>query len=257
MKRTLLSLFVIALSIGLFAQNSETSLKEGKVVYEEYQKLELHIEGIPAEFLDKMPKERRSKKELIFTEDLSLYQNAEKDDNEEDIVMHGGGAMIQMKTSEPDNKLFYDANKSATIEQREFMTRVFLIEGEIKKGEWKMTGEQKTILDYECMQAVKENEEGEKTTAWYCPSIPVSSGPSSYLGLPGLVLQVDQKDGDHTLTAQSVEFSAVNKSLLKKPKKGKKVSREEFDTIVKEKMEEMGAEGGGSGGAVHMIKIGG
>lgn len=256
MKRTVLSLIVFALSIGLFAQSGETSSKEGKVVYEEYQKLEIKIEGIPAEFLDKMPKERRSKKELIFNEAFSLYQNGEKDESAEDVVMHGGGAMIQMKTMEPDNKLFYDNEKSATIEQREFMTRVFLIEGEVQKGEWKMTGEQKTILDYNCMQAVRENEEGEKTIAWFCPSIPVSTGPSTYLGLPGLVLQVEMKDGDRTLTAQSVEFMEINKKLLVKPKKGKKVTQEKFDSIVKEKMEEMGGEGG-SRGTFHVIRIGG
>lgn len=256
MKRTVLSIFVVALSIGLFAQNGESSSKEGKVVYEDVMKLDIQIEGIPAEFLDQMPKERRSKKELLFNENFSLYQNLEKEETAEDVAMSGGGAMIRMRMMEPDNKLFFDTEKSKTIEQREFMTRIFLIENEIKQGEWKMTGEQKIILDYPCMQAVKENDEGEKTIAWFCPSIPVSSGPSSFLGLPGLVLQVDQKDGDHTLTAISVDFMEIDKKLLVKPKKGKKVDQEKFDKIVEEKMKEMGAEGR-SGGAFHVIRIGG
>lgn len=126
MKRTVLSLIVVALSIGLFAQTSETSSKEGKVVYEDVQKLELNIEGVPAEFLNQMPKERRSKKELLFTEEFSLYQNVEEEETAEDVVMSGGGSMIQMKMMVPDNKLFYDTEKSATIEKREFMTRIFL-----------------------------------------------------------------------------------------------------------------------------------
>ncbi len=134
------------------------------------------------------------------------------------------------------------------------MTRVFLIESEIKQGEWKMTGEQKVILDYPCMQAVQENEEGEKTIAWFTPSIPVATGPSNFIGLPGLVLQVELMDGDHTLTALSVDLGEIDKKLLVKPKKGKKVTQEKFDKIVAEKIEEMGGEHGGSGTSI-MIHV--
>lgn len=105
------------------------------------------------------------------------------------------------------------------------------------------------------MQAVKENEEGEKTIAWFCPFIPVSSGPSAFLGLPGLVLEVNIKDGDRTLIAQSVELTKIDKKLLVKPRKGKKVSQDAFDKIVEEKLKEMGAEGSRSGRAVHVISI--
>ena len=244
MKKIVLTTIVIALSLGLFAQSSDTSSKEGKVVYEDVMKLDIKIEGMGAQFADQLPKERRSKKELLFTEGFSLYQNIKEDESVEDVAMEGGGGMVMMKMMEPENKLFFDMEKLKTVEKREFMTRVFLIESEIKQGEWKMTGEQKVILDYPCMQAVKENDEGEKTIAWFTPSIPVATGPSNFIGLPGLVLQVELMDGDHTLTALSVDFGKIDTKLLVKPKKGKKVTQEKFDKIVAEKMEEMGGEHG-------------
>ena len=254
MKKTILLITSVFLGIGLLAQEQTASMNQGKVIYEDVMKLEIKLDGAAAAFADQLPKERKSKKELLFSPDVSLYQKAKESESAEDVAMSSGGAMIQMKMMEPENKLFYDIEKGSTVEKREFMTRVFLIEGEVQQGEWKLTGEQKMILDYPCMQAVKENEEGEKTVVWFAPSIPVASGPSKYLGLPGLVLEVDIKDGDHVITAQSIDFSEVDKKLLVKPKKGKKVTQEEFDAIVEKKMEEMGAEHG-EGGATMMIRI--
>ncbi len=252
MKKVLLSSFLIACSFGLFAQETGTSINEGKVVYEDVMKLDIKLEGAAAQFADQFPKERKSTKELLFNEKVSLYQNTKEDESTEQIEMAGGGAMIKMDMMEPDNKLFYDIEGLKTVEKKEFMSRVFLITGDVKQGEWKMTGEQKTVLDYPCMQAVRENEKGEKTFAWFTPSIPVATGPSDYIGLPGLVLQVESGDGDRVLTAKSIEFAAIDKKLLVKPKKGKKVTLEEYDDIVAKKMEEMGAERGESTGTFIM-----
>lgn len=255
MKKIILSTIVLALSIGLFAQSGETSSKEGRVIYEDVMKLDIKIEGMGAQFADQLPKERRSKNELLFNEKVSLYQNLTEDVGAEDMSMSGGGAMVKMKMmGAADNKLFFDIEGLMTVEKKEFMSRTFLIEGGVKQGEWKVTGEQKVILDYTCMQAVKENEKGEKTIAWFTPSIPVATGPSNYIGLPGLVLQVESKDGDRVLTALSIEFSEIEKDLLVKPRKGKKVTQEEYDDIVAKKMEEMGGEHG-EGGGTFMIQI--
>lgn len=228
----------------LFAQEAVNENNQGKVVYEEVIKMEIKLEGAAAQFADQLPKERRSKKELLFTPEATLYQNSKEEESAEDIAMSSGGGMVQMKMVQPENVLFYDIEESKTIEKKEFMTRNFLIEGKVDQGGWKLTGEQKNILEYSCMQAVKENEEGEKTIAWFSPSIPVSSGPSNFIGLPGLVLQVEMDGGDRIITAESIEFNEIDKDLLIKPKKGKKVTMEEYDEIVAKKMEEMGAEQG-------------
>jgi len=108
-------------------------------------------------------------------------------------------------------------------------------------------------LDYPCQEAELDGAE-EKTLAWFTPMIPVSAGPGEYGGLPGMILAVDINDGQNTITATSVELTSLDKDLMKKPKKGKKVTREKFDQIVKEKMEEMGAEQG-EGGSQFIIHI--
>jgi GLPGLI family protein len=144
-----------------------------------------------------------------------------------------------IKMDEPDNQTFTELENDKQIEQREFMTRVFLIEG-IVDNKWKLTGNQKTILDYPCQEALLEGAK-EKTSVWFTPAIPVSAGPGTLIGLPGLVLAVDVNEGKNVTVAQKVDLTPVDKSLLVKPDKGKK-------------MKEMGAQPG-QGGSHMMIRI--
>ena len=116
------------------------------------------------------------------------------------------------------------------------MTRFFLIESKSETIAWKMTGEMKKVLDYVCMGA--EIKEGDDTIiAWFSSEIPVSAGPATYHGLPGLILGVE-KNGEMVTLAASIDFSEPNKAALATPKEGKKMSQKEFDKVVAEKQEE-------------------
>lgn len=260
MKTTLLLLAGLAMFQVAAAQNDGKKITSGTVKYEEKIKLDIHLEGDGAQFANMLPKERKSNKILVFNQDAALYTNSEKVENEENVLSEeSGGAMVQIHMEEPDNKLYTDLKTRKQIEQREFMTRMFLIDGEMETSPWKLTGEEKEILGFTCQEAVMEKD-SVKTVAWFTPSIPVSAGPGSYNNLPGLVLEVNVKDGDRVISATSVEENTGDLAKLGKPKEGKKVTREEFNKIVSEKMKEMGVERGGAGeGATsHVImRIGG
>jgi GLPGLI family protein len=82
-------------------------------------------------------------------------------------------------------------------------------------------------------------------TAWYTPDIPVSQGPESYWGLPGLILEVN--DGRTVIVCSKVVMNAKEKVEIKAPKNGKVVKQKEYDDIVVKKMEEMREMNGGQG----------
>ncbi len=243
----------INLLLSLLFANLTVAAQEntaGQVKYEQTVKLEIKLEGEAAQFASMLPKERKSNKILHFNLESSLYQNGEAASNDA-MSMDSGGNQVSIQVKEPENVLFTDLGQKTTIEQREFMTRIFLIEGK-NDIQWKLTGNQKMILDYPCQEAVTEID-STITSTWFTPAIPVSAGPANYSGLPGLVLLVDSDNGKKTIVATEVEFSEVDAELLSAPKKGKKVSGEEFQQIVEEKMKEMGAQKG-EGGHV-MIRI--
>ncbi|WP_456437250.1 GLPGLI family protein [Psychroserpens sp.] len=86
-------------------------------------------------------------------------------------------------------------------------------------------------------------------TAWYTPQIPVSTGPGEYHGLPGLILEVQ---ADRTvMLCTKIVMNPQDKKEIKKPDTGEIVTREEYNTIMKEKIEEMREMYGGRGGKGH------
>jgi GLPGLI family protein len=160
--------------------------------------------------------------------------------------------MIRM--AEPENKTYTDLKTGQQIEQKEFMSRMFLIESELPTGDWRLTGQQKMILEYPCQQAISKEEEKE-VVAWFTPAIAIAAGPGKFGNLPGLVLEVNIDEGDRVLVAKYIELKELDKALLKKPNKGKNVTEEEYDAIVEAKMKEMGVEREGGSGHAVVVKI--
>ncbi|HYV90309.1 MAG TPA: GLPGLI family protein [Chitinophagales bacterium] len=231
-------LLITFLSVNIIA-NAQTS---GTVKYEERAKLHFNIQGDAPPPVN-LPTERTTQTVLYFTPDASLYEAA-KGQNAPDVVNEeSDGNNVHIRMDVPDNKTFCDLRNSKRIDQRDFMQRKFLITNDLKISDWKLTGKQKMILNYPCQEATRQDKD-RKITVWFTSAIPVSSGPSAYCGLPGLVLEVIINDGDQTITATSVTFENVDASVLVKPKEGKKVSQEEYDKIVADKMKEMGVENG-------------
>jgi GLPGLI family protein len=246
--RILLLLSVLLLLITVSFGQEITS---GKVTYQQVIQLEIKLEGQAAQYADMIPKERKTEKVLWFDAASTLYENSQMAPPE-DITAHQGGGNVMIRVAEPENKIYTDLATGMRVEQRDFMTRLFLIEDH-PEWQWKITGNQKIILDYPCMEAVSGDGD-KKVTAWFTPVIPVSSGPGTYGGLPGLILELETGEGKQLTTAVVVDTEGSVEGKIVKPDKGKKVTRGEFDTIVEEKMKEMGAQPG-AGGHQMMIRI--
>lgn len=106
-----------------------------------------------------------------------------------------------------------------------------------KKSDWVLLNETKYIDSYLCYKATTEttivNSKGTfkfPVTAWYCPSIPFNYGPYGYDGLPGLILELNERYT--TYGALKINLSKEN-STIEKPNKGKIVTQEEFNEIIK------------------------
>jgi len=226
-------------------------ITSGKITYEQVVQLEIKLDGEAAHMASMLPKERKSEKILWFNQEASLFENSIMVKTE-DVMMNQGGANVTVRMAEPDNKVYTDLVNGVQTEQRDFMTRQFLIEDQ-PTFQWKITGKQKMILDYPCMEATTGEAE-KMVTAWFTPVIPVSTGPGIYGGLPGLILSIETNEGKNITTAVKIEPGDTGAGKILKPDKGRKVTREEFDKIVEEKMKEMGAQPG-AGGQHIMIRI--
>lgn len=161
------------------------------------------------------------------------------------------------------------------IQDQEFFGRQFLITDSLQKLDWKLGSETKQIGQYLCMKATatkivdefdwrsmrrrdrsKENKETKtdsikttsvsdeievpktvEVTAWYTLQIPVNQGPGEYWGLPGLILEVNADRT--TILCNKITLNPQQKIEIQAPDKGKVISRSDYNTTVKKKMEEM------------------
>ena len=184
-----------------------------------------------------------------------MYEPAKNNETPQDLTMGSeeGGMMIKMKFDMPENKTFTNISEGTMIEKQDFMGKKFLITGEVEKYKWKLTGEQETILDYSCQKATYKDST-RNLVAWFTPQIPVATGPGSISGLPGMILKLDRNDGEMVVVATSVELKKIDKKSVKAPKKGKRVTKAEFQKIEEEKMKEMNEEFGEGNGTRVIIR---
>lgn len=64
---------------------------------------------------------------------------------------------------------------------------------------WELQGGARVVQGIECKRATCRYR-GRDYEAWYAPSIPISSGPYVFGGLPGLILQIEDSRGHYSFT---------------------------------------------------------
>lgn len=241
--KKLIAALLVSLPFFIMAQT------QGVIQFEETVSFQIDLPEGMEEFKSQIPNSQKSKMNLTFTEEVALYEPAKNDEAPQDVTMGSeeGGMMLKMKFDMPENKTFTNIAEGTMIEKQDFMGKKFLIKGDVEKYKWKLTGEQEKVLDYVCQKATYQDST-RNLVAWFTPQIPVATGPGSISGLPGMVLKLDRNDGEMVVVATSVELKEIGTKTIKAPKKGKKVTKEEFQKIQEEKMKEMEEEfGSGSG----------
>ena len=194
---------------------------------------------------------------LEFNSIESTYKQIEK------LEVEGQGYnWMANYVGENIGKIYKNAQDKISINETEMMGKFFLVTENLENAKWKMSGESKKIGQYTCYKATYTKQVEEKVfsfgswnqtngtnqakkpkkmrdvevVAWFTPEIPVSSGPSWYQGLPGLILEVS--DDDTTILCTKIVMNPKEKTKIKRPKKGKVISTLDFVALQDEKRAE-------------------
>lgn len=218
-----------------------------------------------------MPTTRTDRFELTFGNNKSLWKQAEKDTDDDGSFSNDNGVQIRMIVAGSNDVLFSDLEKGRKVESRELMDRSFLIDDTISKLKWKMTGETKTILNHPCMKAIatrtskrttmnmdngvmtrQEINDTSAIIAWFATDIPVAAGPGEFQAqLPGLILEMDIKDGTQTYKAVHISEKA-DLAAIKEPGGKKRYTAAEFAVERDKMLKEMEQNGGGNRRVIRM-----
>ena len=253
MKKILIAGCVILSVSGVQAQQ-----KQGVVVFARTSQMQIRIADMPGGMEQQLPKSRTDKFELTFGNNQSLWKAAEQENENDNISSSDGGMQIRMVVAGNDDVLYHNFETSKKTEKKEMMDKTFIIDDSIRSLKWKMTGETKTILNMPCMKATttrtstrttmnvdngkmerKEIQDTSTIVAWFTSNIPVSAGPAEFQGqLPGLILEMDVKDGTQTFKAISIAEKA-DLAVIKEPTGKKHYTPEEYKKERDKMMKEM------------------
>lgn len=246
-----LSLFAVGLmlSSSLLAQK-----KEGIVIYERKQNMH---RTVTEEMRAMIPEFRSSKHMLLFTELQSLYKTIPKDEAP-DPFNNRSGISINIGSGNSENYHHFGQNKKLT--STDLFGDAYLIHDTIRKYNWKLSEETKTIAGYVCKKATTSykairtkarvvtslsaassespKQEDLDIVAWYAVDLTSPAGPDNYTGLPGVIMELDIDKGATVFMAEEYR-SLDNISQLKEPKKGRKVTPEEYNNEIKKAIENM------------------
>lgn len=229
MKKLLLSVPIFIGSISLYGQDSTTT---GHVHYKRVTDISENefVQNRPD-----IPTEIITEWDLYFTPEESYFvYHPEEAEND----ISSGGATFHMMRWEPKDIYHIGFQDRSFTHYTEFMGKPFLILDSLDTDDWKMTGKQGVILGYPCMEVSSVIEDSVPVLAWFTPRIRVASGPSAYVGFPGLVLFVDIDNGKTTISATKVSMGTLIQEAPEIPDDGEEVSQDEYDAIVKEKTDQ-------------------
>lgn len=190
---------------------------------------------------------------LTFNKAISIFKEEEK------LDAISGATDTWGKNFTPGLQ-YKNIKTKILLQDQEFYGKRFLVKDSIQPIKWGMGSETKKIGGYTCYKAVsvipaeellwynfswdrlRSNNQEKKVEmitieAWYTPQIPVSHGPLEYWGLPGLILEVSA--GNTTMLCSRIVVNPQEQINLEAPKKGKIVTKKEYQEIISEKMKEM------------------
>ena len=204
---------------------------------------------------------------LTFDKISSIYE-------EEEVLSAPGKGGFNWWSSFTAGPQYKNISDNQFVQDQDFYGRQFLITDSLEKLDWKIGNETKQIGKYLCIKATaiktvdefdwrsmrgksrknktESENKSEKTksitedieipktinvVAWYTPQIPISQGPGEFWGLPGLILEVNADRT--TILCSKITLNPQDKIKIKAPEKGRVISRDDYNSTVKQKMIEM------------------
>lgn len=227
--------------------------KEGVVVYDTRQNMH---RTITPEMKAMFPEFKEGRRMLLFTDRESIYKDMSSETAPDPFGSGGGRVVMNLDGTSETYIHFGEARK---VIAKEMLGARFLVVDSLTKYPWVLMDESRTIAGHVCKKAtlttkmVRQTMRMEASTAkkssapppkveeigieaWYAVDLTSSGGPEGYTGLPGVILEMDIDKGAMVYKAREVRPLSDPKQI-KEPKKGRKVTPEEYVSAVKEMLQ--------------------
>ena len=233
------SLFITILLV-ISTQQLKSQTTEGTIRYlrtQNWAKMMASVDYISKQQRDRMMymwgnrSEWKSYTLLHFNATESKYENSEEEAEPGNQGWSDRKETFFMKRNFNTNTLFDGIT---------FLGKTYLIHDSIEKPAWKIRNDMKEVAGHICMNAaLTDSLRKQNIEVWFALDIPVSSGPDRFIGLPGMILEVNVNDGAMTMTADKIDVKPLTTELDVPQKiKGKKIDMDEYYRLLEKQIKE-------------------
>lgn len=215
-------------------------ISSGKIEFERktnvYRLFFNDMEGSFMEMIKKAtPQFRTDYFDLLFTESNSLY----KPGRESDEPKKGLGFFGNAPGS--DNIVYKDLQNETAISTKQVYESKFLLSDSLRHVDWKLQPETRTIAGFECRKAVGRICDSVVVVAFYTDEIVPATGPESFCGLPGMILEIAIPRLYTTWVATKLELiESGDEKKISPPTKGKKANQKDMLEKVNDAIKDWG-----------------
>lgn len=175
------------------------------------------------DFISKQPKFFNSYFTLDFNQSKSIYKYNRSEDKMLDAWIVGPAK---------ENTVLTDFESQQFTSRRTIFEQTFIVADSIDKLHWKLSNETRTIAGFECRKAVAVICDSVYVVAFYSEEIPVSGGPESFGGLPGMILGLAIPRLYSTWYATKVELLQPPANTFTVSPKGKKTNSKDLAPLL-------------------------
>jgi GLPGLI family protein len=210
---------------------------QGKITYERRENMHKLIDDVMArdksesswyvEMRKIAPKYRVDMFQLNFSTKQSLYQLTVEDE----LPFNQRWFRVTF-----NNKVLSNFEKGTFVSDKIVYEKEYRVTDSLPQMQWKLTNEYREIAGKNCRKASTILFDSVYVIAFYTDEIPVSGGPESFQGLPGMILGIVIPRIHYTCFATTVQSQLVAEKEMLLPPVKRKTVQTKIDGFVKEMM---------------------
>jgi GLPGLI family protein len=147
--------------------------------------------------------------------------------------------LFNVPFAEQNNTVYTDFLNKRVMSQKDLSGDFLLLTDSMRNIKWKLTGETREVMGYQCRRANALVLDSVYVVAFYTDDIHVSGGPELFSGLPGMILELALPHDNVIWKASKITFAAPETPVAS-PKKGRAVNYKQLEDIFKARAKSRG-----------------
>lgn len=228
-------IYCLVCFIPLMSFGQRKFISSGKILFERKIDLQKEITAVPwlrsNPAIAQMPRYYTTSHFLYFTPHETIFRRNPAEIDKTAYYSNDRSA---------DDLVYTNLSKGLFSKELAFYEETVFLADSLRKLEWEMTNEVRTIAGFECRKATTIILDSLYVIAFYSDEILSNGGPLSYCKLPGMILGLVVPRMNLTFFATSVELTEPTREQLTPPASSQFLNYDSFKELIDKTVHKFG-----------------